>query len=296
VAVTSQKQTRRKQNSGKKELPQMDQDESTQTQKSIAAEAFAALVGTRQIPPFCSRPDGLSVDDAYRVTPRVRRLYEAGGAKVIGRKIGFTNRTIWPEYGVYAPIWGYVFDRSLHDLAALDTLSLASFSEPRIEPEIVFGLSAAPSAQMDETALSSCIEWIALGFEIVQSIFPGWKFSAADTIAANGVHGALLIGPRHPFAPRAAEWQRTLPAFQIELNCDGRLIDRGHAENVLGGPLSALRHLVGLLASDPLNPPLAAGEIISTGTLTKAMPVAAGEVWSAAPAGIALDEIRIRFG
>jgi 2-oxo-3-hexenedioate decarboxylase len=54
---------------------------------------------------------------------------------------------------------------------------------------------------MDETALSSCIAWIALGFEIVQSIYPGWKFSAADTVAANGVQGALLIGPRHPFAP-----------------------------------------------------------------------------------------------
>ena len=274
----------------------MDQDENAQARKAIAADAFAALVGTWQIPPFSSRPGGLSVDDAYRVTPRVRQLCEAGGAKAIGRKIGFTNRTIWPEYGVYAPIWGYVFDRSLHDLAALDTLPLASFSEPRIEPEIVFGLSAAPSALMDETALSSCIEWIALGFEIVQSIFPGWKFSAADTIAANGMHGALLIGPRHPFVPRAAEWQRTLPVFQIELNCDGRLIDRGHAENVLGGPLSALRHLVGLLASDALNPPLAAGEIISTGTLTRAMPVAAGEVWSAAPTGIALDEIRVRLG
>lgn len=287
---------RRKPNSGKNRLPPLDQDESAQVQKSIAADAFAALVGTRQIPPFSSRPGGLSVDDAYRVTPRVRQLYETGGAKVIGRKIGFTNRTIWPEYGVYAPIWGYVFDRSLHDLTVLDALPLASFSEPRIEPEIVFGLSAAPSAQMDETALSSCIEWVALGFEIVQSIFPGWKFSAADTIAANGVHGALLIGPRHPFAPRAMEWQRTLPAFQIDLNCDGRLIDRGHAENVLGGPLSALRHLVGLLASDPLNPPLAAGEIVSTGTLTKAMPIAAGEMWSATPGGIALDEIRVRFG
>jgi 2-keto-4-pentenoate hydratase len=274
----------------------MDQDESAQVQKSIAADAFAALVGTRQISTFSSRPGGLSIDDAYRVTPRVRQLYEADGAKVIGRKIGFTNRTIWREYGVYAPIWGYVFDHSLHDLTALDMLPLASFSEPRIEPEIVFGLSAAPSAQMDETALSSCIEWVALGFEIVQSTFPGWKFSAADTIAVNGLHGALLIGPRHPFAPRAVEWQQTLPAFQIQLNCDGRLIDQGHAENVLGGPLSALRHLVGLLASDPLNPPLAAGEIISTGTLTRAMPIAAGEVWSAAPAGIALDEIRVRFG
>ena len=274
----------------------MDQNESDNTQESIADDAFVALVGSRQISPFSSRPGGLSVDDAYRVTPRIRRLYEAGGARVMGRKIGFTNRTIWPEYGVYAPIWGYVFDRSLHALTALDTLPLGSFSEPRIEPEIVFGLSAAPSAWMDETALSSCIEWVALGFEIVQSIFPGWKFSAADTIVANGLHGTLLIGPRHPFAPRATEWQRTLPAFQIDLNCGGRLIDRGHADNVVGGPLSALRHLAGLLANDSLNPPLAAGEIISTGTLTRAMPVAAGEVWSAAPAGIALDEIRVRFG
>ena len=274
----------------------MDQGQDARTQGSIAAEAFSALVDTRQIPPFSLRPGGLSVDDAYRVTPLVRQLYEAGGAKATGRKIGFTNRTIWAQYGVYAPIWGYVFDRSLHDLTNLDTLPLTTYSEPRIEPEIVFGLSAAPSAQMDETTLSSCIEWIALGFEIVQSIFPGWKFSAADTVAANGLHGALLIGPRHPFAPRAAEWRRTLSAFQIDLNCDGRLVDRGHAENVLGGPLSALRHLAGLLANDPLNPPLAAGEIVSTGTLTKAMPVSAGEVWSAKPEGIALDEIRLRFG
>jgi 2-keto-4-pentenoate hydratase len=137
--------------------------------------------------------------------------------------------------------------------------------------------------------------WVALGFEIVQSIYPEWKFSAADTVAANGVHGALLIGPRHPFAPRAAEWQLTLSAFEIDLNCDGRLIDRGHAANVLGGPLSALRHLTSLLASDPLNPPLAAGEIVSTGTLTKAMPIVPGEVWSAAPNGIALDAIQLRF-
>jgi 2-oxo-3-hexenedioate decarboxylase len=148
---------------------------------------------------------------------------------------------------------------------------------------------------MDETALLSCIAWVALGFEIVQSIFPGWKFSASDTIAANGVHGALLIGPRHPIASRAAEWQRTLSSFEIDLNCDGRPIDRGHAENVLGGPLSALRHLVGLLACDPVNPPLAAGEIVSTGTLTKAMPVVAGEAWTAAPKGIALDAVRLRF-
>jgi 2-keto-4-pentenoate hydratase len=273
----------------------MDQDNNAQALKAIAAEAFAALRQARQIAPFSSRPRGLSVEDAYAATPLVRQMYEESGAKPIGRKIGFTNRTIWAQYGVYAPIWGYVFDRSVHDLAAIETLPLAPFSEPRIEPEIVFGLAAVPSAQMDELALSSCIDWIALGFEIVQSIYPGWKFSAADTIAANGVHGALLIGPRHPFAPRAAEWRKTLSSFEIDLTCDDRPVDRGHAENVLGGPLSALRHLVGLLAADPLNPPLAAGEIVSTGTLTKAMPIALGEAWVAVPNGIALDTIRLRF-
>jgi len=275
---------------------QMDQGKDAEDLKSVATEAFGALCGARQIPPFSLRSaDGFSVDDAYRVMPLVRQMYEAGGAKAMGRKIGFTNRTIWAEYGVYAPIWGHVFDRTVHDLADVEALPLAPFSEPRIEPEIVFGLSDAPSPDMDETALSSCIAWVALGFEIVQSIYPGWKFSAADTIAANGVHGALLIGSRHPFPAHRAEWQRTLSAFAIDLSCDGRLIDRGNSGNVLDGPLSALRHLAGLLASDPGNPPLGAGEIISTGTLTKAMPVAAGEVWSAAPNGIALDAIRLRF-
>ena len=266
-----------------------------QSLKVIAAEAFAALENGRQITPFSSRPAGLSIEDAYRVMPLVRQMYEAGGAKAIGRKIGFTNRTIWAQYGVYAPIWGYVFDRTVHDLAGIESLPVAQFSEPRIEPEIVFGLGATPTPQMDEAALSSSIAWVALGFEIVQSIYPGWKFAAADTIAANGVHGALVIGPRHPFGSRPAEWEKTLSAVELDLDCDGRPIDHGHAGNVLGGPVLALRHLVGLLATDPVNPPLAAGEIVSTGTLTKAMPVRSGEIWAAIPAGIALDAIQLRL-
>src|ERR1700731_1311091 len=162
----------------------MDNNEHTRTLPAIATEAFAALGNPRQISPFSARPSGLSIEDAYRITPLVRQMYEADGAKAVRRKIGFTNRTIWAQYGVFAPIWGHVFDRSVHDLAAVEALPLAPFSEPRIEPEIVFGLAEAPAAQMDETALLSCIAWIALGFEIVQSIYPGWKFSAADTIAA----------------------------------------------------------------------------------------------------------------
>jgi 2-keto-4-pentenoate hydratase len=262
--------------------------------RAIADEVFAATTACRQITPFSSRPAGLSLDEAYQVTALLNEKRKARGDKRLGRKIGFTNRTIWEQYKVYAPIWGCVHDSTVHELRNTPALPLAGFAEPRIEPEIVFGLARAPAPDMDEAALLSCVEWAAHGFEIVQSIFPQWRFSAADTVAANALHGALLIGPRHAIGAGGAQWQNALSTFAIDLFCGGRLIDRGHAEHVLGGPLSALRHLVGLLARDTADPPLAAGEIVSTGTLTRAMPVTAGETWSTALEGIALDGIKLR--
>jgi len=263
--------------------------------QAIADEVFAALAACRQISPFTSRPAGLTLDEAYRVIALLDQKRAVRGEKRLGRKIGFTNRTIWEEYKVYAPIWGYVYDSTVGDLSNTASLPLAGFSEPRIEPEIVFRLGRAPAPDMEEAALLSCVEWVAHGFEIVQSIFPQWKFGAADTVAANGVHGALLIGPRHPIASRLPKWQKALSSFEIDLLCDGRVQDRGHSANVLDGPLSALRHLVGLLARDGVNPPLAAGEIVTTGTLTRALPVKPDETWSTALYGVTLDGLSLRF-
>ena len=50
-----------------------------------------------------------------------------------------------------------------------------------------------------------------------------------------------------------------------------------------------------LLARDPDNPPLAAGEIVSTGTLTRALPVKPGETWMTKLKGIALEGVSLRF-
>ncbi|MCC6948955.1 MAG: hydratase [Bradyrhizobiaceae bacterium] len=262
---------------------------------AIAAEVFALLDSGRSTTSFSARHPGFDLTGAYRVTAALRALREGRGEKAVGRKIGFTNRTIWPEYNVYAPIWGYVYDRTVHELArAGDSFSLARFSDPRIEPEIVFGIGRAPAPDMDAAALFGCIEWVAHGFEIVQSIFPGWKFSPADTVAVNGLHGALLIGSRHKLTADG-DWARNLETFEIDLFRNSDLADHGRAANVLDGPLHALRHLVELLAQDRVNPPLAASEIVTTGTLTRALPVRAGEVWHTALTGVPLEGARIRF-
>ena len=150
---------------------------------------------------------------------------------------------------------------------------------------------------MDERDLLACIEAVAHGFEIVQSIFPGWRFQAADTVAAFGLHGALLLGPPEAItATNADHWHERLAGFEITLMRDGVDADHGHASNVLGGgPLAALRHLVEVLAGDRDSPPLTPREVVATGTLTRALPIKAGERWSTRLHGLPLAGLSVTF-
>jgi 2-oxo-3-hexenedioate decarboxylase len=262
----------------------------------IAQEIMDAWSERRQIASLAARDPGFGLDEAYQVTAALRRIRRARGEQPVGRKIGFTNRTIWDEYQVYAPIWGDMYATTVHETGGSATLDLSPYLEPRIEPEIAFGLARAPEPGMDEVALLGCIGWVAHGFEIVHSMFPAWRFAAADTVAAFALHGAYRMGPRVPIgAQPAADWLAALVNFEISLYRDGAFVDRGQALNVLDGPLSALRHLNDLLAMDRHNPPLVAGEIITTGTVTRAFPVAAGQTWHTELHGIALPPMTIRF-
>ena len=72
--------------------------------RGIADEVFATIGTGHQIAPFTKRPGGLSLGEAYRVTALLNQKHEARGEKRLGRKIGFTNRTIWEQNKVYEPI------------------------------------------------------------------------------------------------------------------------------------------------------------------------------------------------
>jgi 2-oxo-3-hexenedioate decarboxylase len=219
---------------------------------------------------------------------RQQRLHE--GWLAAGRKIGFTNRNIWPRYGVHQPIWGTVFDRTLHfakdDACAV---SLERLAQPRIEPEICFKLKAAPRSSAIEDLLA-CLEWMAHSVEIVQCDQPGWKTSLAHSTAANGLHGLLVVG-----TPVREVEAHALPGARLALMKGEAVVERGLGSNVLGSPLLALGHLVGLLRDQPEAPPLAAGEIVSTGTLTDAHPVAPGEIWRTEISGIPLRGLTLSF-
>lgn len=263
---------------------------------AVADEALAALDSRRQIEPFSTRDPEFGLAEAYRASDAVRARRIARGENPFGRKIGFTNRTIWAQYRVDGPIWGDVYDTTLQELASLAApLSLSRFCEPQIEPEIVFCLRAIPKPEMDDDTTLACVEWIAHGYEIVHSIFPGWRFAAADTVAGFGLHGALLLGPPVAVASltRPAD---SLRDFKLSLYRDNTLVETAPGSNVLDSPLAALRHLAAVLEADPLSPQLRAGEIVTTGTVTRAYPVAPGQTWRTEIGGIGLPGISVTFG
>ncbi|MFO1208231.1 MAG: hypothetical protein U1E40_03310 [Amaricoccus sp.] len=256
------------------------------------ARELLALWGTgRQV--ASGHWPGLDFAQAYRVSATVAAARHGRGERPVGRKIGFTNTSIWPNYGVDSPMWNYVYDSTREDVGSGATLDPAGMPEPRIEPEVVLGLGAAPDARMDEAALLGCIDWVAHGFEIVQSVFPGWRFAGPEAAAAFGLHGRLFVGPRHAVADDRAAWGEALPRLGVTLLRDGGPVAEGRGSDVLGGPISALRFLVAEIARHPANPPLAAGEIVTTGTLTDAQPVAPGETWSTRLDGIPLGGLTL---
>lgn len=261
-----------------------------------AAREILELYGTgRQIDLLTDRIADLDLPLAYAIAERVRQGREARGERDIGRKIGFTNHRMWEAYDVKAPIWGYIYDTTVMPISKSgNTLCLAGFPEPKIEPEIVFGLGRAPTPGMSEPELLRCIEWISLGFEVVHSIFPDWKFRAADAVVAYGVHTALVIDQRVPVGP-GTDWVQKLSSFGVVLSADGTSAASGGGSDVLGSPLTALRHLNDLLADPVFGPPIREGEIISTGTLTLAAKASGEATWLATPTGIELPPISVRL-
>src|SRR5215208_3711567 len=110
----------------------------------------------------------MTPEEGYARTRAWRDERVQAGWRPVGRKIGFTNRKIWPIYGVYEPIWGTLFDMTvLFSKENACSVPLAGLSQPRIEPEICFKLKASPRSA-DPDHLASCIEWMAHSIEIVQ--------------------------------------------------------------------------------------------------------------------------------
>jgi 2-keto-4-pentenoate hydratase len=231
---------------------------------AIAEELYYAYRDRDPISPPLER--SLTVADGYAVSQAVRDRRRASTAgAVVGYKIGFTSEAVREDLDVSEPAFGYLHAQSVSDVATIDT---TAFIAPRVEPELAFVLDEQVCDPLDESGAHEVIGAVRPAIEIVDSRIEGWQFTPAEAIADNALASALRVG-----AP-VSSTDIDLANEGVSVSIDGEVVADGRGSAVLGHPIRALCWLSEALAErdDALDP----GMVISTGSITRPIPITSG--------------------
>lgn len=255
--------------------------------RELAQEIAAAYANKQFVAPPTSREGGLDLATAYAVEAELKRMREADGHRAVGVKVGYANKAMWRALKLETVVWGHIYDDTVrHSTNNQSSVSIGAMLAPKIEPEIVFKLkSPIPDGADAATALAS-VEWLALGFEIIDCVYPDWKITPIDFVAGYGLHAGLLVGESRPVSPADVE---ELATFTVTLQRNGATIATGAGKNSLKNPALCISELSSAMAK--AGTPIGAGELISSGTLTESQFMSAGDTFAAIVDGINLPPL-----
>ncbi len=265
---------------------------------ALTRELMDAYADRRPVAPPSARDAGFDLATAYAVESEIARLRRSAGHATVGRKVGFANKAMWRVLKLDTLVWAHMYDDTVQYAEnGSAALSLGRMYSPKIEPEIVFKLNKPLAAgDAEPAAVLDAVAWFALGFEIIDCVFPDWKFQPADFVASFGMHAGLVVGEPVPVEPAMIPTLvDQLPRFKVRLMKNGELVEEGSGRNALRSPALCLAELAAAIARQPDAEPLAAGELVSTGTLTTSCPIAAGETWRAEVDGIELPPVNLKL-
>ena len=268
------------------------------TATDLAGELLEAYAKRRLVAPPSSREGGLDLATAYATEAEIVRRRVAVGHRPVGLKVGFANKAAWRLHKLETLVWAHMYDDTVQlTVADQAELSVGRFVAPKIEPEIVLCVKGTPPEGADAARVLEAVEWIALGFEIIDCVFVDWQFQPVDFVASRGLHAGLIVGtPLAVTSANRAEMAEALPVFTVGLEKNGAVVATGSGKNVLRSPALCLGELAAAIARTGLRGPLQPGELISSGTLTESQPMGANETWTATVEGLALPKLTLRTG
>lgn len=259
---------------------------STLNLNQLAKELSEAYAGKTIVPSPSSRDPNFDLADAYAVEAELVRMRQASGKKLVGIKVGYANKAVWRALKMETLAWAHMYDDTVHYSSGAASLSIGRMMAPKIEPEIVFKVrEAVPGA--DPAAILGGVEWVALGFEIIDCVFPDWQFQPVDFVAAYGLHAALVVGEPKPVTPEMIPTlAEQLPKFKVRLSRNGELVEEGSGKNSLRSPALCLGELARITTIAP-------GDLVSSGTLTTPTRIGSGETWTAELEGLDVENLRL---
>ena len=215
----------------------------------------------------------ITVEDAYKIQlANVKRRLEEG-AIVIGKKIGLTSVPMQQMLGVPEPDYGHLLDNMIVDEEI--AINANSLLQPKVEAEIIFVLKKelkGPGVTLAQVLQAT--EGVFPAFEIIDSRIKDWKIKIEDTVADNASSALFIIGSQ-----MVSIKDLNLKYVGMVLEKNGSIIDTAAGAAVLGHPAIAVAWLANKLAEYDIS--LKPGELILSGSLTKAYEVKSGDVFTA---------------
>lgn len=218
------------------------------------------------------KPD-VTMIEAYKVQMLNIDEAEKEGKKIIGKKIGLTSKAMQQFLGVDEPDYGHLLDDMVWEEESPITIN--SFLQPKIEAEIAFVLGEdlkGPGITLADVLMATA--GIMLSFEIVDSRIKDWKIKIQDTIADNASSGGIVLGSR--LIPVN---ENNLKYIGLVLEKNGVIMETAAGAAVMGHPALAVAWLANKMGTMGIS--LKKGEIILSGSLTKALEVKEGDVFLA---------------
>jgi 2-keto-4-pentenoate hydratase len=230
----------------------------------------------------------MTLDDGYAVQRAGLARKVARGARVVGKKLAFTNHSNQTRFGVHEPTYGFLLDSGVRP--ANSAVDPAALIQPLIECELVFVMRRSlrgPGASAGDVV--SATEGIMPALEIADSRLRDWigRAKACDVVADSCANAGVVVG-----VERHAVRQVDLRGIDVVAEKNGEVIATAASSAVMGNPAEAVAWLVNKLAESELA--LEAGELVMSGAIIGALPVAPGDVFRATFSG-GLGSTEVRF-
>lgn len=221
---------------------------------------------------FAEAPEGLDLEQAYRLQEAVARLRTGAGDEVAGYKVGCTGPGTVEQFGMEGPIRGCLFRSELRRSG--DTIHAARHANLAIEGEMAFriGADGEPAAAFPV-------------IELHNFVFRGAKRTLVELVGNNGLNAGVVLPATAP--PTRHPASGATMAVQI----NGDLLGEGGLWRHPDRPRGTLDWLRGHLAASGLA--LAPGHLVLAGTALGLYPVRPGSHVRVSIDGVPAVECRV---
>lgn len=217
-----------------------------------------------------SETHGISgLENAYAVAAVNTQFRIDKGARVVGKKVGLTSKSVQQQLGVDQPDFGVLFD----DMEFLDgqVIDAGRLLQPKAEAEVAFVMGK----DLNGTSCSyaefvSSVAYALPAIEVVDSAIEGWKLTLVDTVADNASCGVYVLG-NQPVSLGSID----LGSIGMHMQVNGAVVSVGSGVACLGHPLRAAYWLAQTMAQR--GELIRAGEVILSGALGPMASVKAGD-------------------